>query len=71
MTTRPTRARREPDRAPARSRRDPELDIWELAKEQGVSPVPDVSVLFGDFWPEDEGPDDFIEAMKRWDKEGE
>lgn len=40
-----------------------------LAEEQGVRPVENTERLYGDFWPEDESIDDFIAAMKAWDKE--
>ena len=38
----------------------------ELAAQQGVSPVADFDSLLGDFWPEDESIDDFLEALHRW-----
>jgi hypothetical protein len=33
-------------------------------------PIHDIDELRGDFWPEDEGPDDFVEAMRAWRREG-
>jgi predicted RNase H-like HicB family nuclease len=39
-----------------------------LAKEQGVSAA-DFESLLGDFWPEDEDPEDFTEALARWREE--
>jgi hypothetical protein len=42
----------------------------QLAAEQGVGPVENVDKLYDDSWPEDESVDDFIAAMKTWDKEG-
>ena len=36
----------------------------QLAAEQGVTPVHDVRDLAGDFWPDDEGPDDFINWLR-------
>ena len=45
--------------------------LEELAREQGVSPVADPKAVRGDFWPEDESVDDFLEARKRWRREGQ
>lgn len=45
---------------------DPET----LAKEQGVSPADFDKLLKGDFWPEDEGPNEFTDALRRWRREG-
>ncbi len=44
--------------------------VEELARQQGVGPVTDVSVLVGDFWPEDESSEEFIETLANWRKEG-
>jgi len=61
-----------PERHPASgsmsfySRPDPEA----LAREQGVSPVTSFEQLLGDFWPEDESLEDFLEARRRWRREG-
>jgi len=49
---------------------DPETNVWKLAAEQGVEPVANIDELYGTFWPEDESVDDFIAAMKEWDREG-
>jgi hypothetical protein len=38
----------------------------ELAAQQGVSPVANFDALLGDFWPEDESIDDFLETLYRW-----
>jgi hypothetical protein len=43
--------------------------IEELAAEQGVKPIQDIDQLAGDFWPEDEGPDDFVNTLRRWRRE--
>jgi hypothetical protein len=43
-------------------------DLEQLAREQGVSPVK-FDDLKGDFWPEDEDPDEFINALRRWRSE--
>ena len=40
--------------------------LAELAIYQRVSPIVDIASLSGDFWPEDESVDEFIEAIGRW-----
>ena len=54
---------------------EPELfwtgyDVATLAEEQGVQPVQSLDDLWGDFWPEDESVDEFIETVRRWRREG-
>ena len=50
--------------------------VWEtasgeqLAAEQGVRPVHDISDLVGDFWPEDEDPDDFVNWLREQRRAG-
>ena len=34
--------------------------------EQGTGPITDVSVLHGDFWPEEEPIEAFLEALHEW-----
>jgi hypothetical protein len=34
--------------------------------EQGTGPILDVSVLHGDFWPEDESSEEFLETLREW-----
>jgi len=34
--------------------------------EQGTGAICDVSVLHGDFWPEDESIEDFLDALHEW-----
>jgi hypothetical protein len=34
--------------------------------QQGTGPITDVSVLYGDFWPEEENVEDFIAAYREW-----
>jgi hypothetical protein len=41
-------------------------DAIALAEAQGVKPVEQLEDLMGDFWPEDESVDEFLEARKRW-----
>ena len=36
----------------------------QLVAEQQVTPIQDIDELAGDFWPEDEGPDDFINWLR-------
>jgi len=40
--------------------------LEELQAEQGTGPITDVQVLRGDFWPEDEPIEDFLEALHEW-----
>lgn len=40
--------------------------VDELMADQGTGPVTDVAVLRGDFWPEEESIEDFLEALHRW-----
>ena len=35
-----------------------------LASEQRVEPVDDFDALLGDFWPEDEGADEFVATLR-------
>lgn len=44
---------------------------WELAKRQGVSPIRSIEDLQGDFWPEEESVDEFldwVQATRQQDK---
>jgi hypothetical protein len=43
---------------------NPTLD--ELTAQQGKGPIDDVSMLRGDFWPEDERIEDFLVALHEW-----
>ena len=40
--------------------------VRELTAQQNTGPITDVSVLYGDFWPEDEPIDDFLAALHEW-----
>jgi hypothetical protein len=40
------------------------IDVQALARQQGVEPIQDPDVLRGDFWPEDESIDDFLQALR-------
>ncbi|MBI1789344.1 MAG: hypothetical protein HYR60_17555 [Acidobacteria bacterium] len=43
---------------------DPSLD--EIIAQQGKGPITDLSVLHGDFWPEEESIEDFLAALHEW-----
>ena len=34
--------------------------------EQGTGPITDVRLLPGDFWPENESIEEFLEALREW-----
>ena len=36
------------------------------SQPENVKPVESLEELWGDFWPEDETVDDFIDAVRRW-----
>ena len=60
-------AEREQERKEAHAR------LWELAKQQGVGPVRSIEDLKGNFWPEDESVDEFLDwvrAIRQQDKPG-
>ena len=40
--------------------------IEQLMAEQGTGPITDVSLLHGDFWPEEESIEDFLAALHEW-----
>lgn len=40
--------------------------IEQLTAEQGTGPITDVSVLHGDFWPEDESIEEFLATLHEW-----
>lgn len=48
---------------------DADKDLDALAAEQGVKAADDFDTLLGDFWPEDEGADEFVAALRRWRRE--
>jgi hypothetical protein len=44
---------------------------WELAKRQGAKPIRSIEDLQGDFWPEEESVDEFLDwvrALRQQDK---
>jgi hypothetical protein len=40
--------------------------VERLMAEQGTAPITDVSMLHGDFWPEEESIEDFLETLQEW-----
>lgn len=40
--------------------------VEQLVAEQGTGPITDVSVLHGDFWPEEESVEEFLETLHAW-----
>jgi hypothetical protein len=40
--------------------------IEQLMAEQGTGPITDVSVLHGDFWPEEESIEEFLTTLHAW-----
>jgi hypothetical protein len=40
--------------------------VEQLIAEQGTGAISDVSVLHGDFWPEEESIEDFLGALHEW-----
>jgi hypothetical protein len=40
--------------------------VEQLMAGQGTGPVTDVSVLHGDFWPEEESIEEFLETLHEW-----
>lgn len=40
--------------------------IQQLMAEQGTGPITDVSVLHGDFWPEEESIEEFLATLHEW-----
>ena len=40
--------------------------IEQLMAEQGTGPITDVSVLHGNFWPEEESVEEFVATIRGW-----
>jgi hypothetical protein len=40
--------------------------VEQLMAEQGTGPIADVSALHGDFWPEEESIEDFLQTLHQW-----
>ena len=47
-----------------------QTDLDALIAAQGVKPVVRFEDLLGEFWPEDESADQFIQAAREWRREG-
>lgn len=56
---------------PSRSTNAAHARAWELARQQGVKPIKSIKDLKGDFWPEDESADEFLEWLRSVRREGE
>lgn len=46
------------------ARRRAHEKVWEMARQQGVEPISDIKELQGDFWPEDESVDEFLDWVR-------
>ena len=40
--------------------------VEQLMAEQGTGPITDVSMLHGDFWPEEESVEEFVATIRQW-----
>jgi hypothetical protein len=40
--------------------------VSQLMAEQGTGPITDISVLHGNFWPEEESADEFLRTLREW-----
>ena len=40
--------------------------LEQLIEEQGTGPITDVSLLRGDFWPEEESIEEFLAMLHEW-----
>jgi hypothetical protein len=47
-----------------------QTDLDSLIAAQGVKPVARFEDLLGDFWPEEESADQFLQAVHEWRREG-
>ncbi len=55
---------RKAQRAEAQARSQAHARVWELAKQRGVKPIRSIEDLQGDFWPEEESVDEFLEWVR-------
>ena len=51
-------------RAPSATTGHPSFE--ELMTEQGTGPITDVSMLLGNFWPEEESIEAFLATLQEW-----
>jgi hypothetical protein len=58
------RLEHEAEQAREEARQQAHARAWELAKQQGVVPIRDIKELQGDFWPEDESVDEFLDWVR-------
>jgi hypothetical protein len=49
---------------PASATKPAHARAWELARQQGVKPIKSIKELQGDFWPEEESVDEFLELVR-------
>ena len=40
--------------------------VEQLMAEQGTGPVSDVSLIHGNFWPEEESVEEFVATVREW-----
>ncbi len=52
------------------SRFDPRQKIEQFVAEQGTRPL-NFEEMLGDFWPKEEGTDEFLATLREWRSEGE
>ncbi|HVG33536.1 MAG TPA: hypothetical protein VM911_10660 [Pyrinomonadaceae bacterium] len=65
------RIEREAQAAEDEHRKQAHARAWELAKRQGVKPIRSIEDLQGDFWPEEDSVDEFLDwvrAIRQQDK---
>ena len=43
-----------------------QAELEALLAAQGVGPITSIAELRGDFWPEDEDPDEFLATIRAW-----
>ena len=43
-----------------------QAELEALLAAQGVRPITSIAELRGDFWPEDEAPDEFLATIRAW-----
>lgn len=45
---------------------DADPSLGEIITQQGKGPIADLSDLHGNFWPEEESIEDFLDALHEW-----
>lgn len=56
--------KREAEAAEEEYRKQAHARAWELARRQGVKPIRSIEDLQGDFWPEEESVDEFLDWVR-------